>query len=212
MLINSFVGYWQAAGLVGTAGEEQGISPLGVAIYVCLLYLMKDEELPKSFPEIFDKYSSGLKNNDSTQLQEFLLSINEFRRSIKDLEWLYLKQLQVSEDERTIPNFSEIYFAITDLNWGALTTLMTDFDNLRDLIRRLEIRVREGDSVARGHFVRWVLSLISEEKIKTNELPVTLRKYINHSICEPSSDWRSLVDEGLAEYIIQNNVAYENIF
>ena len=208
ILINSFVGYWQSAGLVGTAGEGQGITPLGGAIYVCMLYLLKGFEFPKHFMDLFVDVSN---KTQSKELQSFLKSIDEFKYDISELEWLSLQRLQVSDDEKNIANFTDIYYAITDLNWDDLQELISDSQNLKELIERLERKIREEDNIALNRFVRWILSLVAQNKLISLDLPRTLRRKITHYISEPIIDWISLVNVGLAEYIVQEKISPANI-
>lgn len=199
VLINSFIGYWQGAGLVGTAGRDRGISALGAVVYVCLAYLRKGKELPKTFCDVFDNFA----REDDVALRDFLISIREFQQYISDLEWSYLRRLQISDDERAIPNYVDINFAITDLDWEALDKLINDAVDLNDIISRLDIKVRESDSVSRERFIRWVLSLVANKTISTSSLPYRLRAYIDYIVTRPLNEWMNLVDEGLAEYIVQ---------
>lgn len=211
VLINSFVGYWQSAGLVGTAGIPRGISALGAVVYVCLLYLRKDQELPKKIDEVFNGSLDKTSEDSDKNLSDFVASIKEFQHYISDLEWLYLRRLQVSADERAVPNFVDIYYAITDLNWAALDAHITDEHNLSDLISRLEIKVRDGDSISRIRFAVWVLSLVADSKIPVNLLPVQLRSYINYHISGQPKEWEDLFGEGLAEYIVQSQFSAKKV-
>jgi hypothetical protein len=207
VLINSFVGYWQSAGLAGTAGIDRGISPLGAVVYISLSYLRKGEELPRKIGNVFSIQPKGSEN----ELKEFLDSIREFLGRITDLEWSYLKRLQISDDEREIPHFIDIYFAVTDLNWKQLDTLITNETNIIDLISRLDTKVREEDSVSRERFVKWVFSLISKGEISAPALPYRINSYINYIVSGHENDWSPFADEGLAEYIIQAKVNHEKI-
>lgn len=211
ILINSFIGFWQGAGLANTAGQNRGISPLGAAIYICLSYLSKGKQLPSNFSEVFNQFA---KEGDDA-LNEFLQRIQSFRQNISELEWLYLKKLQVSDHERAVPNFVDIYFAITDLEWDSLNDLISDEQKLADLIHRLDLKVREGDGVTKARFVRWTLSLIANKKVFVADFPRQLRIDIRHLLSrQPTewsntwmSEWLSLIDEGLAEYAIQDSVS-----
>jgi hypothetical protein len=203
-LINSFASYWQSAGLVGTAGLDRGISPLGSVIYICLSYLKGREELPGNIDEVFSLNSKNLK--------EFLDSIREFQNQISNLEWSYLRRLQISENERVIPNFVDIYFAVTDLKWATLDELITDNYDLADLISRLDIKVREEDNISRERFYKWVLSLFAEQKLTTTNLPLRVKSSIDFVVSRYENDWKPLVDEGLVEYLVQKPYSQGDLF
>jgi hypothetical protein len=208
VLINSFVSYWQSAGLAGTAGLDRGISPLGAAVYISLSYLKGDEPLPKTVEGIFSFLPKG---NEET-LMDFTNSIREFINRISDLEWSYLKRLQLSENEKSIPNFMGIYFAITGHDWQQVDSLLLSNNvDVIDLISRLDTKTREEDAVSRERFIKWVLSLISEGKLKASLLPRNLISYINYKISSNENDWLQFIDTGLAEYMIQIGVDYKNI-
>ena len=201
VLINSFVAYWQSAGLVGTAGKKDGISPLGAAVYVCLLYLGNSGQFPRKFSDLFvtAQYKASTKEE-----AEFLLSMESFRDSISDLQWKYLRKLQLSEDERLIPNFNDIYYAVTDLNWKALDNLIEHSSPSEDLINRLDNRIREEDDIAKKRFIKWVLAILAERKVTAELLPTTLQKQITHIITHQWDLWLETLDEGMAEFIVQS--------
>lgn len=200
-LINSFIALWDTAGMSGLAGKDNGISPLGAAIYVCIKYHLQDYELPKKFEDLYEtEFDEG-----NERLKEFLYSIEEFRDDISDLEWASLKKLQLSDDERNIPNFLDIYFSITDLNWESVDDLVED-SKIENLIARLDVKIREGDSVARLRFIKWILYLLAQKKIQVKQLPRTLSRYIRLILTKRTDDWYSILGEGLAEFIFQDEI------
>ena len=208
VLINSFVAFWQSAGLVGTAGAEQGITPLGAVIYVCLQYLLKNSRMPKNLYDLVEKDS--VERNDK-YLDNFVRSIKAFIYEVSSVEWLSLQRLQLSDDEKEIPNFTDIYNAIIDNNWDVLNGLFSSLEDLGDLVSRLDKKAREGGDISQTRFTSWALSLLAGHKLISNDLPSALRQYIKHRITISQHPLNGLVGEGLVEYIIQEETAPERV-
>jgi hypothetical protein len=110
-----------------------------------LNYLLQGCNLPKVTNEEANYLGKVCKilGEDYRFLKTFIESTREYINNVTPLEFSHLKRMQLSDNEKMVPGFIDIYDSIIELRWERTDELIKDFQDFNELSERLFTQAME---------------------------------------------------------------------